>query len=156
MESYLQGILLIILLFCGIRDWKEHIIPNAYLIRGFSFRILLFIHEVSTSGADALKSFGWKFLFCLAIGGIGILVRKMTKNGVGMGDIKLSMLMFLYLEAEVWLAALIISFILGLLWGMVLLIRGGSGRRIPFAPFLLMGTMTAVFFTCAAGGFLLK
>ena len=148
--------LLIILFFCGIRDWKEHIIPNVYLIRGFSIRILLLIHEVSISGADALKSLGWKFLLCLVIGGIGILVRKMTKNGVGMGDIKLSMLMFLYLEAEVWLSALIISFILGLLWGIVLLVRGGSGRRIPFAPFLLMGTLAAVFFTCTAGGFLLK
>ena len=54
-EFYLNGILFLILFFSAIKDWKEHIIPNVYLVRGVAIRALLLLHEVSLDGTEAIK-----------------------------------------------------------------------------------------------------
>ena len=144
MDTYLSGILLVVLFFSAIKDGKEHIIPNVYLMRGLAVRILLLLSEVSLNGTGVLKSFGLKVALCVFIGMLGLLVRAVTGNGIGMGDIKLFMLMFLYLKVDVWFLSIFMSFILGAIWGIFRMIRGCADKKFPFAPFMMLGTLTAV------------
>lgn len=70
--------------------------------------------------------------------------------GMGMGDLKLSGVLGLYLG---WIGygtlavGAFLSFLLGGLVGVVLIAASGAGRktRVPFGPFMIAGTLIAVF-----------
>jgi leader peptidase (prepilin peptidase)/N-methyltransferase len=67
--------------------------------------------------------------------------------GMGMGDVKLAGVMGLYLGSAV-APALLVAFLTGSLAGVAILIRhGAKGRKrgVPFAPFLALGAVVALF-----------
>ena len=142
-ENSLKILLFIILMFCAWKDWKERIIPNRYLIRGLAVRVLWLLPEISPSGADAIRTFGIKCLITIFILTFGILIRNLTKKGIGMGDIKLMMLMYLYLEGNVWMTAMVYSMFLGMIQAVWVFTKSNK-KKIPFAPALLFGTMAAI------------
>lgn len=145
-EVYLSGILILILLFSAIKDWKENIIPNVFLVRGVSIRVLLLLHEISIYGTEAIKKLVLKVMIGFFIIIIGILIRKLTKDGIGMGDIKLCALMFLYLDASVWFVSLFVSMILGAIHAFIVTVGKKKRGRIPFAPSLFLGTLAVILF----------
>ena len=144
LNTYLKGILLIILAFSAWRDLKEQRIPNEYIIRCICIRILFIISEVALNGADAIGNFLIKAGIGLIILGAGLLLRKVTKYGVGMGDIKIISLMYLYLDFNVWINAVCLSMILGLLYAVCVRIRLQKENRFPFAPALFLGTILSI------------
>ncbi len=77
------------------------------------------------------------------------LVRKLTSNGLGFGDVKYSFLCGLYGAFPVIVFGCIISAVLGLCcYGLVALFNGTERirrMRIPFAPFMSAGTLIAFF-----------
>ncbi|MCK5085609.1 prepilin peptidase [Candidatus Parcubacteria bacterium] len=82
---------------------------------------------------------GFLFLF---------LILLMTKGkGMGGGDVKLAFLMGLVLGWPVLLLAMLMSFILGSIYGIPLIILGRKkmNSMVPFGPFLVMGTFIALF-----------
>lgn len=143
---YLNGILLLILFFSAIKDWKEHIIPNVYLVRGTAIRVLLLLHEISVYGTEAIKRLGLKALIGFFIITIGLLIRKLTKDGIGMGDIKLCVLMFLYLEPIIWFSSIFVSLLLGAFHALVVTVYKREKARIPFSPSLFLGTLLTILF----------
>lgn len=67
-------------------------------------------------------------------------------GGMGLGDVKLALLMGAVLGASV-IPALFIAFALGGLLGVVLLLRFGRGARkmaVPFGPFMAAGALVAL------------
>ena len=67
--------------------------------------------------------------------------------GMGMGDVKLAGVMGLYLGAAI-APALLIAFLSGSIVGVAILVRHGArGRKqaVPFAPFLALGAVVALF-----------
>lgn len=143
---YLNGILLFLLFLSAIKDWKEHIIPNVYLIRGAGIRVLLLLHEISIYGTEAINRLVLKVFIGFFIIIIGILIRKLTKDGIGMGDIKLCVLMFLYLEPNVWFNSIFVSLILGAIHAFIVTVGKRERARIPFAPSLFLGTLAVILF----------
>lgn len=141
---YLTGICLILLAFCAWRDWKEQRIPNSYLMRGIAIRILLLLHEISVGGVVAIGMFVERITAAIVIFAIGMVIRRVTKDGIGMGDLKLLAVMYLYLEPKTWLTSLGISFCLGGVFALFWRLRGKKCEKIPFAPFLLLGSILAV------------
>ena len=144
LNFYLIGVLLIILMFSAWKDVKEQRIPNEFIIRGIAIRILLLLHEIVTTGTPAIRNILFKMLICIVILIIGILVRNITRNGVGMGDIKLMTVMYLYLDSSLWMNAVFCSMLCGLVHAAVARIRSKATKRIPFAPSLFLGTLFAM------------
>lgn len=144
-ERYLSGVFLVLLGFCAMRDFKEGIIPNLYLIRGGAIRILLLLHEVSVNGIEAIKNLGLKVIIGFFLFAVSIFIRKISQDGFGMGDIKLIILMYLYLEPRIWFGAVFLSMLLGAVWAMIVLICCKGNRKIPFVPVLLAGTVFSIF-----------
>ena len=144
MACFIYGSLFFLLLFCAFRDWKEGIIPNRYLIRGIAIRIFLLLHEVWLSGPDSLLQWLSKAGISILILLSGILIRKMTRDGIGMGDIKLLAMMFLYLTAAEWYQALVFSLFVGLIMAIVTKMKSKEDRSIPFAPAVFAGMVLAV------------
>jgi leader peptidase (prepilin peptidase) / N-methyltransferase len=67
--------------------------------------------------------------------------------GMGMGDVKLAGVMGLYLGASI-APAMIVAFLAGSLVGIAVMLRhGAAGRKkgVPFAPFLALGAIVALF-----------
>jgi prepilin signal peptidase PulO-like enzyme (type II secretory pathway) len=69
-------------------------------------------------------------------------------KGMGGGDVKLGFLMGLILGWPLVLIALLLSFILGSIVGIFLILTGKKKMKsmIPFGPFLVLGTFMALFF----------
>jgi len=67
---------------------------------------------------------------------------------IGGGDLRLGALMGLILGWETGILALILSYIIGSIISIILLVQGKVTKKsaIPFGPFLVMGTLIAVFY----------
>ena len=89
--------------------------------------------------------------FVLATVGAGLfllLPRLVYPAGMGLGDVKLAMLLGAGLGASV-VAAFVVGLLAGFVAAVYLIVRRGSAARkmaIPFVPFLAFGALVALFF----------
>ncbi len=70
----------------------------------------------------------------------------LKKQGMGGGDIKLAVLMGVWLGPEQLLVALAIAFVTGSIMGVVLMMRQGESKPFPFGPFLVVGMLLSMAF----------
>jgi leader peptidase (prepilin peptidase)/N-methyltransferase len=92
---------------------------------------------------------------------VGLLITHLiSPNGLGFGDVKLALLLGLFLgwAAGGYLDAvglvvlgLLFASLLGSLVGIVLLVRRGRGAHYPFGPWLAAGTVAALLAAPALG-----
>lgn len=84
----------------------------------------------------------------IVIGGFFTLLIIITRGkGMGGGDVKLGALIGLALGFPASLVALMISFLSGALFSLLLIFTGKKhfGQSIPFGPFLVLGSLVALF-----------
>jgi leader peptidase (prepilin peptidase)/N-methyltransferase len=146
----LSGRALVAGFFCSVlvaisaTDLAHRIVPNRIVIPAAAV-VLVAQTALDPSPEWAIGAFGAAlFLF------VAVLA---YPAGMGMGDVKLALLMGAALGRSVSVA-LMLGMIAALVPGVVLLARHGQAARkmaIPFAPFLALGSVVALF----AGGALL-
>lgn len=96
-----------------------------------------------------LQPFFASMLMAVLIGGFFLFLIIITKGkGMGGGDVKFGAFMGLMLGFPQGLVAVFLSFILGSLVSISLLLTGKKhfGQAIPFGPFLVLGSLIALFF----------
>ena len=137
------AVLIFVVLYCAWRisvaDFRHRIIPDIYL-----FPILLaglitvtFYPWVCTPGDAAVAAtFGYIMAW-----GLGILFGKLRKTDtpIGMGDVKLIATGGIWLGTTGLALSLVISCILGMIWGAY-----RRQRYIPFGPFFIAGGILAL------------
>jgi leader peptidase (prepilin peptidase) / N-methyltransferase len=121
-------------------DLEHRIVPNRILLPMAVYGVAAsavvrtdMLPELLIAGAAA-------FTFLL----LAVLIHP---AGMGMGDVKLAGVMGLYLGAAI-APALLIAFLFGSMVGVAILLRQGArGRKqaVPFAPFLALGAVVALF-----------
>lgn len=138
-----------LLFAAALVDWKEQIIPNRLLVAGLLFRFSLVIAEAIFEREDMTAT-----ILSELIGAVGIFLVCMVflllmKNSIGMGDIKLFMVMGLYLGIYSMIDAIMSSLILAFFWAVILLLTHKKGKKdvLPFAPAVLAGTYLSIFLT---------
>jgi prepilin signal peptidase PulO-like enzyme (type II secretory pathway) len=98
---------------------------------------------------------GWKnaFMGSLVYGGFLYLAgmvgkRIFKKEAMGMGDVKLGVMMGLLLGWKMSVISLYLSFLVASIVGLMAIMTGqlSKGDKIPFGPFLAVGTAIAIFF----------
>ena len=119
-------------------DLEHRIIPNRIVVpaAGAVLVAQTLLHPSPQWALGALGASGFLFLAALAYPG-----------GMGMGDVKLALLMGAMLGRSVPVA-LMLGMVAALVPGIVLLARHGSAARkmgIPFGPFLAFGSVIALF-----------
>ncbi len=75
-----------------------------------------------------------------------LVLRLVKPGGMGLGDVKLALLLGAVLGASV-IPAMFIAFLVGAVLGVVLMARQGAGARkntIPFGPYLALGALLAL------------
>jgi leader peptidase (prepilin peptidase)/N-methyltransferase len=132
---------LIVILFA---DMKYHIIPDEMNIVLIFVALLMHIY-MSSQISELLGFFGAG----LAVGGSMLALFLITKGkGLGFGDVKFAFIMGFLLGLEGGFIALYISFILGGVISTILLLSKKSKMKtkIAFGPFLIIGTVSMIFF----------
>ncbi len=135
-----------ILLVTAIIDSKYMIIPDRLNFTGAVIAIIL---SLLRGFGGIIRSFGGAFLgfFILTIMyWIGKLLFK--REGVGFGDVKLAIVMGLFLGPFWCFMALLLAVMIGGIWGIIQLIIGNKkiGMQVPFGPFIALGGFLVLFF----------
>ena len=128
-----------VLAFLAVKDVEEQRIPNVVVLPAAALVLLAVGVLRSDHALEAV-------LAALAAGAFLFVPSLLAKGGVGMGDVKLALLLGAALGRGV-AAALLLGCLAASLAGVVLLVRHGSDARkkaIPFAPFLALGAVVAV------------
>jgi leader peptidase (prepilin peptidase)/N-methyltransferase len=134
-------VLCTLLVAVTLTDLERRIIPNALVIAG----VIVAIPLLAIADPGALPS---HLIAAAVAGGLLFLIALAYPRGMGMGDVKLVMMMGLYLGRSV-APALLVAFAAGALVGLAMIARHGSDARksaIPFGPFLAFGGVVGLWF----------
>lgn len=143
-------ITLIMILFpCAWNDYETHLVSNKILLAGLLLRILYMIPELVVYQGKFFGILADDFIGALVIGIFLIICTFAVKSGIGMGDIKLLMLMAFFQGSNGIIGALFFSLWIAFFASIALLIRRKKRRKdvIPFVPFILIGTYISVMLT---------
>ena len=137
-----------VLLVISFIDADTMEIPDGLIIIGAVAGVFFvaggFIFPGATSWLDALLGVIAGFAPLLIIDRIVILLLK--KDGFGYGDMKLMAMVGLFLGWQSMFLAFLFAFVSASPVALFLMIKGNRGAYIPFAPFLCIGTLAALWF----------
>jgi leader peptidase (prepilin peptidase)/N-methyltransferase len=137
-DAFLAAFFCVVLVALSAIDLEHRIVPNRIVLP--AALVVLVVHTaLDPSPAWALGALGASgFLFAAALA---------YPAGMGMGDVKLALLLGAMLGKLVGVG-LMLGMVAALVPSVVLLARHGSAARkmgIPFAPFLALGALIALF-----------
>ena len=144
-EILLIAILLSVLWICSYTDIRYRLIPNSVLIYAAGIRIVIFLFQV-ISGPDMAGIIAADTSLAAAMMLIAsMMCRIISRNSIGMGDVKLLSLMGLYLGILSCFSAVFAMLFVIFTVSLVLLLTKKATREttIPLAPFALIGTVLA-------------
>jgi leader peptidase (prepilin peptidase)/N-methyltransferase len=124
-----------------LTDLEQRIIPNKILLVGS----LLCLAIAAPTDPDGLPE---RAIAAAAAGGLMFAVVLAYPKGMGLGDVKLTAAMGLFLGRAV-APAILAALLIGTVVGIAIMIRHGAAARkmaIPFGPFLAAGSVFALFF----------
>ena len=138
-RSFVAAFFCAVLVTVSATDLSHRIVPNVIVLPAAAI-VLVAMTVLEPSAEWALGAFGASFFLFLAA--------LAYPKGMGMGDVKLALLLGAMLGRTVPVA-LMVGMLSALVPSIVLFARHGSAARkmaIPFAPFLSFGGVVALFF----------
>jgi leader peptidase (prepilin peptidase) / N-methyltransferase len=123
-------------------DIREHRLPNAIVLPLYPVGLVLLSMGSAASGdwLTLRRALVAMFAALIIYSGLALLRR----SGMGMGDVKLSGVLGLYLGHLGWgqfVVGMVTAFVLGSVFGIALMLarKAHRGTAIPFGPFMLAG-----------------
>lgn len=143
-------ITLVSLLFVAANiDARQKIIPNAIVLAGLVFRIIFWIAELITVPDAFWGIMKNDLAACLLVVIFFVIGVLLVKGGIGMGDIKLMLVMCLFQGFYGVISSLFCSLFAAFIYAIIVLLTRKKTRKdtIAFAPAILVGTILSVFLT---------
>lgn len=142
----LSGIILCcILIVVSFIDIEFRIIPNVIVL---PFTIVGLILSITGN----LGKWWFPLAYCAGAFVFMLIIHLIYPRGMGMGDVKLSLMIGAFLVKNV-IVALFFGFLIGAVFGLFLIIKKRKLRQsIPFGPFISLGSVLALFY----GDYILK
>lgn len=130
-------------------DYRSLIIPNKLIVLGLIYRGIILIFELIFEREELLQTVISEVIAAVGLVIIAFLCVLIIRNSIGMGDIKLFLVMGLMQGVMGIASSMFISLLVSFVLAVFLLISRRKGRKdeIPFAPSLLLGTYIAIFIT---------
>lgn len=134
-EGLAAAVLFFLLLAVIFIDLDFLIIPNRIVLIGLLLGVPLTL-------AQSTQVFVSGLLGLLVGGGLLLLTAVVSRGGMGGGDIKLATVIGLYVGWPQILLVLFLSFLLGSIVGLALVVRGRKKMKeaVPFGPFLAVAS----------------
>ena len=128
-------------LIIAVIDYREKIIPNEAVVFILGISCIFILINVFTNTIEALAIFIDSAVAMIIGSGLFAISKAISKNGVGMGDIKLVGALGFYLRIYTLMGVLIVSLVSIALYGLfkVFTKKATTKDEIPFAPFIAFG-----------------
>lgn len=139
-----------LLIVLALIDLEQGVLPDQLTIGG---AMVVLLYLVATGHSSLLTPYPllnfdhWLWGGLVSVGLLGAIVFVTRGKGMGLGDVKLGLLIGLTLGGTAALVALWAAFVLGALVGIGLVLAGRArwrGTQLPFGPFLALGWLLAV------------
>lgn len=136
-------VFLLLLIRMAWIDYKEYIIPRKYLYGACGTRSTIAALELFLYRSEALRWMVQEITTSIVVLCLFFWMRYLSREGIGMGDVKLVGVMSLFLGFPLTVKALFYAVVIAFFQGIFyrLLFRK---RKIPFVPALFMGTIVAI------------
>ena len=130
----------------AVFDYREYRIPNKLLLLFLKVRACLLLVEFLVNGRDSLATILVELIAAVGCVVICLVCMLIARGSLGMGDLKLMAVMALYLGIEGTCYAMFLSIFVAFICSVALLVTKKKGRKdaIPFAPFILIGTIISI------------
>lgn len=130
-------------------DYKKYVIPNQLLLVALICRLAFLAVEFITERENLLYTVLSEVITAFGLFIICMIILLVMKGSMGMGDVKLFLIMALFQGYAGSSSAIFMSLIVSFIVSVFLLITKKKGRKdmIPFGPAILVGTFISVFFT---------
>jgi len=136
------------LLVIAVYDFKWRIIPDKIIYPAIVVVLIFNLFEISKY--QNIMIFLWPFLVALIAFLFFFMFFYFSKGrAMGLGDAKLSFLIGLFLSPLLAIAAFMLAFVIGAIFGIILIGLGKKSLKsqIAFGPFLVLGAAIAFFFS---------
>ncbi len=143
--SVLKIQLLLTVLWASVKvDVERQIIPNQFILIGLAAALVFLLPELPGRSMSELLT-GAKTLGIILL--ILVLLYPLSGGGIGPGDSKLLLVVYLFLGLKGFLLTVLGAVVCVFLTAVFLLSTGKSGRkdRLAFAPFVLAGAVFSIF-----------
>ena len=140
-RGFIDAFFLVLLVLLSVIDIEQRILPNRIIFPGAAIILVAQLAFFPHQAVDWLAA-------PVGAAGVFFLVRFISPQGLGLGDVKLMFLLGAALGKTIAPAAFAGGVAAGL-WALFLLVRHGSSARkmaFPYGPFLALGAAIAVFF----------
>ena len=133
-------IIVVFLVFSAVFDLKYMILPDFSTVILIGCAIVFM--WVPRGGGAPLQY----ILSALIASGFLLILNLITKgNGMGIGDVNLSLFMGLFLGYPKTIIAFYVAFIVGAVFGLILMVfkKATKKSQVPFGPFMILGVFVA-------------
>lgn len=129
----------------AVFDYREYRIPNKLLLLFLALRAVLLLPELLFLGTGGLATVILELIAAVGCTVICVVSMLISRGSIGMGDLKLMAVMAFFLGVEGVCYAMFLSVFAAFICSVGLLITKKKGRKdaIPFAPFILVGTIVS-------------
>lgn len=141
--------LLAILFVAANTDARYRIIPNALVLTGLVLRVVFWLVELITSPDSFWGIMKNDLLACLLVVAFVLIGVLLVKGGIGMGDIKLMLVMCLFQGFYGVISSLFFSLFVAFVYAIIALVIKKKTKKdsVAFGPAILLGTVISVFLT---------
>lgn len=141
-DAIAVSLLVTALLICTATDLLRYRVPNAITYPG-TLLTLVAVYLLSSSVADLLSA----VVAAVLAAAVFLLMAILTRGGLGLGDVKLAMLIGAALGLQSTYQALALGVVSGGVVILALFLLRFIGRRqaVPYAPFLALGAVVMMF-----------
>lgn len=138
----LGGLLLLIL--CTIEDIRK----KEIVVRHLSVILPFLIVDILINTILHTRITGWERVGGCILGGVFVVLSKLTRGKIGLGDSYIILILGILLGGFRGLEIITYSFFASAICSIILMVfvRYGRNKTIPFIPFLLFGFLVSIFF----------
>lgn len=136
-----------VLYACAWTDCRAYLIFNKILLAALLVCIGLFLIEACLEPVNVRYTLIGSGICAAALLLAGLLCRVLVPGSVGFGDLKLFIILGLFLGADSTWSAIFYTLLASFAVSVCLLVTKRASRKsvMPFAPFLLLGTLLSAF-----------
>lgn len=141
-----QMAVLLMLAAALIIDSKTHLIPNALVLGVLGVGVLLLPFEFIFARESFVSTLVMNLVGLLGCTALFYVLSRLTKGGIGMGDVKLIAVMGFMIGLMSTLTSILLSLIICTVISIFLLLmkRKNKNDKIPFGPFVFFGYAVAL------------
>lgn len=146
MRALMNAEVMMWLSIIGYIDARERIVPNSLIGIGLLFWLVLILLDIFVGGTPWLQLLAFSGIGGIVCGGVLFVIALIAKSALGMGDVKLFLVLGLLYGLTDAYGILLFSVIAMGIVSIILLIAKKVTRKstIPMAPFVIIGFLLSI------------